>query len=48
LLPTELNDVTKDAITLAVERGWMRLDAGSHRVCLTDEDRNLVKDWGNH
>jgi hypothetical protein len=33
-LPTKLNDLTKDAIAVAVDRGWM-LDRGD-TVCLTD------------
>ena len=41
MLPSKLNDVTKEAITLAVERGWM-LDRGDS-VCLTDAGRDLVK-----
>lgn len=41
VLPTKLNDVTKEAIALAVAQGWM-LDRGD-RVCLTDAGRDLVK-----
>ena len=41
VLPSKLNDVTKEAITLVVERGWM-LDRGDS-VCLTDAARDLVK-----
>ena len=33
-LPTKLNDLTKEAIAVAVARGWM-LDRGDS-VCLTD------------
>ena len=33
-LPTKLNDLTKEAIVVAVARGWM-LDRGDS-VCLTD------------
>jgi hypothetical protein len=40
-LPTKLNDFTKDAIALAVARGWM-LDRGDS-VRLTDAGRDLVK-----
>ena len=41
VLPTNLNDMTKDAIAVAVERGWM-LDRGDS-VCLTDAGRDLVR-----
>jgi hypothetical protein len=41
VLPTNLNDVTKEAIAVAVDRGWM-LDRGDS-VCLTDAARDLVK-----
>ena len=41
VLPTNLNDLTKEAIAVAVARGWM-LDRGDS-VCLTDAGRNLVK-----
>lgn len=39
-LPNELNDVTKEAIAFAVDRGWMVLEGRS--ICLTDEGRKLV------
>ena len=39
-LPTKLNDLTREAIAVAVARGWM-LDRGDS-VCLTDAGRNLV------
>ena len=39
-LPTKLNDLTKEAIAVAVARGWM-LDRGDS-VCLTDAGRNIV------
>jgi hypothetical protein len=41
LLPTNLNDVTKEAIAVAVDRGWM-IDRGDS-VCLTDAGRDLVR-----
>ena len=41
-LPTNLNDMTKEAVAVAVERGWM-LDRGDS-VCLTAAGRNLVRD----
>jgi hypothetical protein len=41
VLPTNLNNMTKDAIAVAVERGWM-LDRGDS-VCLTEAGRDLVK-----
>ncbi|GEP55345.1 hypothetical protein [Reyranella soli] len=40
LLPTELNDLTKHAIAVAVDRGWM-LDRGDS-VRLTEAGRDLV------
>jgi hypothetical protein len=40
MLPTEPNDLTKEAIAVAVARGWM-LDRGDS-VCLTDAGRDLV------
>jgi hypothetical protein len=39
-LPTKLNDLTKEAIAVAVDRGWM-LDRGDS-VYLTDAGRDLV------
>jgi hypothetical protein len=41
VLPTKLNDLTKEAIAVAVDRGWM-LDRGDS-VCLTDAGRDLVE-----
>ena len=41
VLPTNLNDMTKEAIAVAVDRGWM-LDRGDS-VRLTDGGRDLVK-----
>jgi hypothetical protein len=41
VLPTNLNDMTKEAIAIAVDRGWM-LDRGDS-VRLTDGGRDLVK-----
>jgi hypothetical protein len=41
VLPTNLNDVTEEAIAVAGDRGWM-LDRGDS-VCLTDAARDLVK-----
>ena len=41
ILPTELNDLTKEAIAVAVARGWM-LDRGDS-VCLTDAGRDLIE-----
>ena len=41
VLPTNLNDETKEAIAVAVNRGWM-LDRGDS-VCLTGAGRKLVK-----
>ena len=40
-LPTNLNDLTKEAIAVAGARGWM-LERGDI-VCLTDAGRDLVK-----
>jgi hypothetical protein len=40
-LPTKLNDLTREAIAVAVARGWM-LDRGDS-VCLTETGRDLVK-----
>jgi hypothetical protein len=40
VLPTDLNDMTKEAIALAVDRGWMLYQGDS--VCLTDAGRDLV------
>jgi hypothetical protein len=42
VLPADLNDMTKEAIAVAVARGWM-LDRGDS-VCLTDAGRALVKE----
>lgn len=33
---------TSDAVSLAVERGWLLLEGG-HSVCLTDAGRELAK-----
>ena len=41
VLPAKLNDLTKEAIAVAVDRGWM-LDRGDS-VCLTDAGRELVR-----
>jgi hypothetical protein len=41
VLPTKLNDLTKEAIAVAVAQGWM-LDRGDS-VCLTDAGRDLVR-----
>ena len=40
-MSTNLNDLTKEAIAVAVPRGWMLDRADS--VCLTDAGRDLVK-----
>ena len=40
-LPTDLNDLTKEAIAVAVERGWM-LDRGDS-ISLTDAGRELAQ-----
>ena len=40
-LPDKLNDVTKDAIAVAVARGWI-IDRGNS-VRLTDAGRDLAK-----
>jgi hypothetical protein len=40
LLPTNTNDVTKEAIAIAVDRGWMLYRGDS--VCLTGAGRELV------
>jgi hypothetical protein len=45
-LPANLNDVTKDAIDRAVDRGWLLL-LGSHSVCLTDTGRDLIRNQAN-
>ena len=41
VLPADLNDLTKEAVLCAVERGWMLYCGDS--VCLTDAGRNLVE-----
>ena len=41
LFPANLNEVTKEAIAVAVDRGWM-LDRGDS-VCLTVAGRDLVR-----
>jgi hypothetical protein len=41
MLPANLNEMTKEAIALAVDRGWM-LHRGDS-VCLTDAGRELVR-----
>ena len=41
VLPANLNDPTKEAIAVAVERGWM-VDRGDS-VCLTEAGKDLVK-----
>jgi hypothetical protein len=41
VLPTNLNDLTKEAIAVAVDRGWM-LDRGDS-VRLTDAGRDLAE-----
>ena len=41
VLPANLNEMTKEAIAVAVDRGWM-LDRGDS-VCLTDAGRDQVK-----
>jgi len=41
VLPAKLNDMTKEAIAVAVDRGWM-LDRGDS-VRLTDTGRDLAK-----
>jgi hypothetical protein len=41
VLPTNLNDATKEAIAVAVDRGWM-IDRGDS-VCLTDAGRDLAE-----
>jgi hypothetical protein len=39
-VPTNLNDVTKEAIAIAVDRGWMLYRGDS--VCLTGAGREQV------
>ena len=41
VLPANLNDPTKEAIAVAVDRGWM-LDRGDS-VCLTEAGRDVGK-----
>jgi hypothetical protein len=41
VLPGNLNDPTKEAIAVAVDRGWM-VDRGDS-VCLTEAGQDLVK-----
>ena len=41
VLPTEMNDLTREAVAVAVDRGWM-LDRGDS-VCLTHAGQDLVK-----
>lgn len=33
----------RDAVQLAVDRGWMLVE-GSHSICLTDEGRRLAEE----
>jgi len=40
-LPTELNDLTKEAVAVAVARGWMPNRGDS--VCLADAGRDVVR-----
>jgi len=40
-LPRDLNDVTRQALEFAVDRGWLLMMDG-HSVCLTDAGRELV------
>jgi hypothetical protein len=42
VLPTNLNDLTKEAIAVAVARGWMLCRGDSVR--LTDAGRDLVEE----
>jgi hypothetical protein len=42
VLPANLNDVTNEALAVAVERGWMLMDHG-HSVCLTNVGQNLAR-----
>ena len=41
VLPTDLNDVTSEAVALAIDRGWMLVSGDS--ICLTDSGRDLIK-----
>jgi len=41
VLPANLNEVTKEAIAVAVARGWM-LELGDS-VCLTDAGRDVAR-----
>ena len=40
-LPTEMSNLTKEAMALAVDRGWMLYSGDS--VCLTEAGRDLVR-----
>ena len=40
MLPANLNDLTKEAVAVAVDRGWM-LDRGDS-VCLTEAGQDLA------
>jgi hypothetical protein len=41
VLPTKLNEATKEAVAVAVARGWI-VDRGDS-VCLTEAGRELVR-----
>jgi hypothetical protein len=40
-LPGDLNDVAREALDCAVDRGWL-LIMDRHSICLTDAGRELV------
>ena len=42
-LPKDLNDVARDAIARAVDRGWMLVEGHHNSVCRTDAGRELVE-----
>jgi len=37
--------LTKPALDLAVENGWLLIDGGGHSVCLTEAGRERVRRW---
>ena len=37
--------ITHAALELAVERGWLVVDKGSHNVALTETGRERVRRW---
>ena len=42
-LPKGLNELTKEAVDRAVDRGWLLMEGSHNSVCLTDSGRELVE-----